>query len=254
ETPTAKNNTNEKNLSVFTAQLFDDFLDVFPNQLFIRRIAQQVSRVKRRHKLDAVIAMPVTAQLGDRDIAFKQRLHGKFAQANDNFGLDQINLFFEERFTSRHFIRLGITILRRTAFNHIANINVLAFDADTFGNDVGQQLSSAADEWFTLQIFVAPRAFTDKHQLGIRIADPENQMGSARAKFAALAISDGGVQLVEALCLRARGIAYKQIVHPTSRGTFVLNNRRFNWSWFAFWRQPNTGALPPFEMTLERRR
>ncbi len=94
--------------------------------------------MKCRHQFDAVIAMPVAAQLGNRHIAFEQRLHRKLAQADDNFRLDQVDLPFQKWFTRRHFVGLGIAIFRRPALHHVADVNVLALDADAFGNNVRQ--------------------------------------------------------------------------------------------------------------------
>ena len=69
---------NQGNAGQFSAY-FDNFLDIFPDQLFIGRIAQQIRRMKGRHELDAMIMMPRAAELGDRNLALHQRLHREFA-------------------------------------------------------------------------------------------------------------------------------------------------------------------------------
>src|SRR5687767_6376811 len=79
DTAAASSVTKKKILSVFTAQLFNDFLDIFPDQLFVRRIAQQIRRMKGRHQFDPVILMPSAADLGDRNLVLQQRLHRKLA-------------------------------------------------------------------------------------------------------------------------------------------------------------------------------
>ena len=49
----------------------------------------------------------------------------------------------------------------------------------TLGDDIGQELPGPADKRLALQIFVASRPFADKHQLGVRITNTENDMGPA---------------------------------------------------------------------------
>src|SRR5262245_12054145 len=58
-------------LRVFTTHLFDDFLDVFPHQFLVRRVAQKIGRMKGRHQLDAVVAGPIAAQSADRRFALQ---------------------------------------------------------------------------------------------------------------------------------------------------------------------------------------
>src|SRR6185295_4907996 len=55
ESATAKDKMKQDSLMIFTAHLLNHLLDIFPDQLFIRRIAQQISGMERRHQLDALI-------------------------------------------------------------------------------------------------------------------------------------------------------------------------------------------------------
>src|SRR5436190_22172703 len=82
-------------LSAFTAQLLHDLFDIFPDQFFIHRIAEQISRVKCGHELDAFIRMPLPPQSRDRDFALEESLYGEFTQADNNLRLTQINLLFQ---------------------------------------------------------------------------------------------------------------------------------------------------------------
>src|ERR1044071_549459 len=45
-------------LSAFTAHLFHDFFDVFPDEFLVAGVPEQVRRVERRHQLDPLIGMP----------------------------------------------------------------------------------------------------------------------------------------------------------------------------------------------------
>src|SRR5262245_37286166 len=49
-----------------------DGLEVFPGQLLLRGVAQQVGRVQRGHELDALVAAEVAAQAGDGSAVAQQ--------------------------------------------------------------------------------------------------------------------------------------------------------------------------------------
>src|SRR5688572_1376213 len=138
DTAAASNTTKEKILRVFTAQLLDDFLDIFPDQLFVGRIAQQIGWMKGRHELDSMIMMPGAAELADGNLALRQRLHRKLAQAYDDLRAYQINLFLKKGLAGRHLVRLGVAIFRWPAFDHVRDIDILAFEPHAFGNDIVQ--------------------------------------------------------------------------------------------------------------------
>ena len=111
--------------------------------------------------------MPVAAHLGNRNLALKQRLHGELAESDDDLGTDEIDLFSEKRLAGGDFIRFGIAIFRRPAFDDVCDVNVVALEPHTFGDDVGQKLAGASDKGLALKIFVAPRPLADKHQLSV---------------------------------------------------------------------------------------
>src|SRR3990172_9709730 len=202
--PAAARTRKKITLSVFTVHLTQNFLDVFPYQFFVRRVAQEIGGMKGRHQLDAMIAVPVAAQFGDRNFALQQGLHGELSQRDDDLRSNEIDLFLQERFAGRHLVRLRIAVLGRPALDHIGDINVLALHSHSLGDDVGQKLPGPADERLSLQIFIAPRPFTDEHQLRLGMAHAEDDIGSARAKLAALAIADRRAQLCEILGLKRR--------------------------------------------------
>ena len=84
----------ENSLSVFTAQLFNDFFDIFPDQLFVRRIAQQISRMERRHEFDPVIAGPSAAHFADRHLALSSVCTANLPRPTMISGRIDIDLFF----------------------------------------------------------------------------------------------------------------------------------------------------------------
>src|SRR6476660_1043110 len=135
--PAARRARKQMTLKILIAQLFDDFLDVFPHQFFVRGVAQQIGGMKRRHQFNTVIAVPVTAHFGNRNLALKQRLHRKLAQTDDDLGANEIDLFFEKRLAGGDFVRFGIAIFRRPAFDDVCDIDVFALEPHAFGDDVG---------------------------------------------------------------------------------------------------------------------
>src|SRR5713226_4979469 len=205
-------------LSAFTIQLFHDFFDVFPNQFFVRGIAQQIRRVQRRHQLDSVVAVPVATYSSNRNFALQQRLHGKLTQSNDDFWPDQVDLFLEKRFTRSDFVRFGISILGRATLDDIRDIYVFTLEAHAFGNDIGKQLPGPPDKWLALQIFIAARTLSDKHQLCFGIAHAENQMRPPWPELAAVAIADRSAQFLEIFRLIPGGRIREEIVlRPTQK-------------------------------------
>ena len=99
----------------------------------------------------------------------------------------------------------------------LADVNIFALEPHALGDDVGQQLPRPADERLALEIFVASRAFADKHQLGVRIADAENDIGPARAQLTALAIADRGAQIFQARRLYSHRSLCKHVEFGTSQ-------------------------------------
>src|SRR5690242_10107616 len=62
----SRRNAARMPLSIITAKLFQDLLDIFPDEFFFRGITQEIRRVKSRHELDAFVGVPVAAQSCDR--------------------------------------------------------------------------------------------------------------------------------------------------------------------------------------------
>src|SRR6267378_7444195 len=59
------------------------FLNIRPNQALVARIAEQICRMKSRHKPDSAKILPIAAHLADRGFYFQNGLHGKCAEADD---------------------------------------------------------------------------------------------------------------------------------------------------------------------------
>src|SRR5258705_5549577 len=59
------------------------FLNIRPNQALVARIAEQICRVKSRHKPDSAEVLPIAAHLADRGFYLQDRLNGKGAETDN---------------------------------------------------------------------------------------------------------------------------------------------------------------------------
>src|SRR5215469_3511431 len=153
------------------------------------RIAQKIGGMVSGHKFRAEIIEPLAAETRYSLIRSEQRLCRACPQAANHLGLNDSELANEKWRTSVDFIALGQTILGRAALHHIADVNVLAAQSHGFDH-LGQKLSCATDEGFSLHVFVMPGAFANEDKLRLRIADPKHDVCPALVEFAARAIAD----------------------------------------------------------------
>ena len=94
--------------------------------------------MQRRHELDALVGMPIAAQPRDRGFGLQERLCRERTKRNNETGLDEFDLFDQKGFTGGDFIRFGVAIVRRTAFNDVADIDIVASHLHTFCDDLSQ--------------------------------------------------------------------------------------------------------------------
>src|SRR5262245_61859546 len=107
------------------------------------------------HPIDV---MEFTAKPRDRRGASQERLSGKFPETADDLRANRRNLTLQERTASKNFVRLGIAVVRRPAFQDIADIDILTFDACGF-DDLRQQLAGSSDKRQTLLVLFITRCF-----------------------------------------------------------------------------------------------
>ena len=92
------------------------------------------------------VAVPVLApaQPGNRVGSPQQRLRGKLAERDDDFGLDRIDLSKQERLALLHFVRLGIPVAWWAALDDVGDVDIPSLQADGL-DDLGEELSGTAD-------------------------------------------------------------------------------------------------------------
>ena len=75
----------------------------------------------------------------------------------------------------RDLVRLGIAVARRTALDHVGDVDLVARQVHRLDH-LRQQLARAADERDPLDVLVGARRLADEHQIGVRIADAEHDL------------------------------------------------------------------------------
>src|SRR6185312_15965135 len=90
-------------------QRLPDCQKVAPGETLLQRAAQQERWVKRRHGADVTLAgverEPAPAGLGDAVARAEQRLRRRVAHADQNVGIDELDLAQDERQADLRFLR-----------------------------------------------------------------------------------------------------------------------------------------------------
>ena len=149
-----------------------------------------------RHEADPVVVEPLSADIGNRECLFGQALEREAPEGDDDSRLDDFNLAANVRTACVELVLLGIAILGRPAFHHISDVDVVACQMHRF-DDVGEKLPRPPDERFALDVFVAARRLADEHQIGVGIADAENNLRSAPRQSAFFASHYDPLEIAE---------------------------------------------------------
>jgi hypothetical protein len=78
---------------------------------------------------------------------------------------DRLYLALQKRKTGFDLIGPGIAIIRRTALDDIADINLITGKIDGF-DYTAKEIAGGADKGFALPVLIESGAFTDKNELG----------------------------------------------------------------------------------------
>ena len=138
-------------------------------------IPQQRGGVICGNDLSSVNLVPLPVLLCDFESRADQRSRGYAAETHDDFRIDQRKLALKPLRACFALIRCRIAVLRRPAFYDIADIDILPPQADQFQHHV-QKLPCGADKRDTLLVFLFPRAFSDKHKIGVLISCAEDEV------------------------------------------------------------------------------
>ncbi len=141
------------------------------------------------------------AQLADGRLAAEQAVRREPAQSENELRLQQGHLALEPGRALGHFFGLGVAVARRTALEHIGDVNralgVVGAAVQTDGLQHGvEQLPRGADKGLALAVFFGAGRLADDHPTGLRGAAAEYGLVSAAAEFAGAAGLSAGLQLV----------------------------------------------------------
>ena len=151
-------------------------------------IAQQRRRMERAHHPDAVLFDEFAVLLRDAEVRVDDPLCRDPAEADDDLRTDQPDLLAQPEDARILLLRLRIAVLRRAAFDHVADIDIApARQADRVEVFV-QKLAASADERLAAQILLLAGSLADEHDLRIRHAHAEHEI---RARFTQSAARTG---------------------------------------------------------------
>src|SRR5262249_41411826 len=175
-----------------------NLLHVFPDFAFFLRGTQKIGRMERCNDAHSIQIEKFPAQPRDRRDRLNHCLRGKCTEAANDLRTNRSKLFFQKWIASGNFIRFGITIFRRPAFEDVADVYIFTLEIDGL-DDFRQQLARPADKRQTLLIFVIARGLADEYKFGAGISGPEDDVCALRCELAALAVADLGANGFEVL-------------------------------------------------------
>lgn len=182
-------------LDSFGQKLFQ-ILKVFRKSRAQIPLMQYRGRVEDGENQEVPHLKMLTAHFGDRHFLVQKRLGRKIAQGANHAGLDHLDLFPEIRQTGIDLVRLGVSVLRRAAFDHIGDIDVFALQADA-AQEIRKQFPGRANEGPVLKVFILAGRLADEHDLGIGVAFAEHDMCARLAQPTFTAVFNLFVELLE---------------------------------------------------------
>ena len=118
-----------------------------------------------------------------------QELGREVAERPDEPGLDQLDLPEEVALAGFDLVQHRVAVPRRPALDHVRDVDVFPGHADPVEQLV-EELPRLADEREALLVLVKARRLADEHEIGLRIADSEDDLRAALGQAAARAARD----------------------------------------------------------------
>src|SRR5579883_1650129 len=122
----------------------------------------------------------LTAHFTERFVRLQQVRTSDPSQTQNDLRLNKRYLFPEIRLTCFNLVRLRIAIVRRTRFQNIGDVDILALKLDRFEH-LRKQLPRTSDKWNPLLIFISTGCLTNDHQFCIRITNTEYEFLTQRS-------------------------------------------------------------------------
>src|SRR5262249_34433021 len=178
-----------------------DRQEVAPGEPLADRIAQQKSRMKRRHGANltrtGLIAEPAASCPGDAFVGCEQRLRRRIAETNQHFGIDQLDLTLREREADRGLLRRRRAVTGRPPWHDICDVDTFAIEPDRRQHTV-KELPGATNKRQALDVLVAAGGLAHEHQSCVRIAVREDELRCGCPQRTALEMVENVTQFVQA--------------------------------------------------------
>src|SRR5215203_6835732 len=194
--------------------------DVFPHQALgivqvVAPLPEDVGGVESGHRLDAVYLVPRAAVLGDPEVLVYDRLRGGTAEAEDDVGLEGLDLALQVGIAGPYLASLRLSVLEpavlldgRATLHNVRKVDLLAGQVHGC-QDVVEELASPPHERQSRGVFVLAWPFSDEHQRRVGISGREDRIGAALRQVALGADGDLTGELLQpslAVLATLRGI------------------------------------------------
>lgn len=117
--------------------------------------------------------------------------HGMAPERNNNFRIDDLDLFQQIGSAGGGLVGRGIAVFRRSALDHVGDEDVGATELHAGFDDAREELARGADEGAPLRILGGTGALADEHHAGCRGAFAGNGVAACFAQSAEPASADG---------------------------------------------------------------
>ncbi len=162
------------------------------------RIERDAVAAERHVLLDAVHAR-------DPGRLPREELGGEVAEGCDERRPDQLDLAEEVRLARLDLLGVRVAVARRTALDHVRDVDVGARETDPV-QELLEQLARLADEGDAVCVLVKARSLADEHQVGERVTGAEDDLRARGGERAARAAE--GLVAVVGQFRRAKRVAH----------------------------------------------
>jgi len=148
------------------------------------------------HHRDTLKLVNPIAKLGDGLLGGKQKLGGKASQSQNGLRSNCSKLTPKEWAALLYFVHLGIAVPRRSAFDHVTNIDFSPPPAHG-GDDAVEQPPGRTHKGPPRSILFLSWPFPNENYSGCRVSFSKNNMGSMGVKLTAGTLSQVGTNLFQ---------------------------------------------------------
>ena len=160
---------------------------IFPCLGLVRKVTQQVRGVVGDDQRHAAVLVHPAPQAGNGRVGVEQQRGGALAECDDELRPDQLDLTFQIRPACGRLVGLGRTVVGRTAFEHVRDVDVATAREPKRGQHIVEQAPRLADEGLAPGILFRARCLADEQPLRVDIADAGDRLVPGPAQAACVA-------------------------------------------------------------------